>query len=85
MADFPPPPIPPDPAPDPDSRPQATLFQVVGAVFWSFFGVRKGNAMRRDAVAIRPHQVVIVGVALAVVFVLSLLLLVRIILRAAGG
>ena len=56
-----------------------------GAVFWSFFGVRKGNAMRRDAVAIRPHQVIIVGVVLAALLVVLLLTLVRVILRSAGA
>jgi hypothetical protein len=61
------------------------LREVVGAVFWSFFGVRRGQAMRRDAVAIRPYQVIIVGIALAAVLVVSLLLLVRLILRSAGA
>jgi uncharacterized transporter YbjL len=76
-------PPPPD-EPPPPARP-ATLREVVGAVFWSFFGVRKGNAMRRDAVAIRPHQVIIVGVLLAALLVILLLTLVRVILRAAGA
>lgn len=76
----------PPPTPDPKpAPPQASLREVVGAVFWSFFGVRKGKAMRRDAVVIRPHQVIIVGVVLAAVFVASLLLLVRLILRSAGA
>jgi len=76
-------PPPPDELPPP-TRP-ATLREVVGAVVWSFFGVRKGNAMRRDAVAIRPHQVIIVGVVLAALLVVLLLTLVRVILRAAGA
>ena len=76
-------PPPPD-EPPPPARP-ATLREVVGAVFWSFFGVRKGNAMRRDAVAIRPHQVIIVGVVLAALLVVLLLTLVRVILRSAGA
>ena len=75
---------PPSPEPPPEGRP-ATLREVVGAVFWSFFGVRKGNAMRRDAVSIRPHQVIIVGVVLAALLVVLLLTLVRVILRAAGA
>ena len=61
---------------------QATLAQVVGAVLWSFFGVRKGNAMQRDAVTIRPHQVIIAGVLIAAALVVALLILVRIITRA---
>ena len=75
---------PPDPAPpDPPPPRRATLLEIVGAVFWSFFGIRKGDAMRRDAVTIKPHQVILVGILLAAVLVASLLLLVRGITR--GG
>ena len=41
--------------------PTATLAQVARAVFWSFFGVRKGKDMQQDAVTIKPLHVVIVG------------------------
>ena len=60
---------------------QATLAQVVGAVLWSFFGVRKGKAMQRDTVTIRPHQVIIAGILIAAALVATLLILVRIITR----
>ena len=60
---------------------QATLFQVAGAVFWSFFGIRKGKHMRQDAVTIKPLQVVVVGVLLAVVLVFALIALVSFITR----
>lgn len=83
MPDTPPPG--PPAGPESATPPQATLRQVVAAVFWSFFGVRKGKAMRQDAVTIRPHQVIIVGVILAALFVFSLLALVRVILRSAGA
>lgn len=76
---------PPPPGADPPPPRNASLREVVGAVFWSFFGVRKGQAMRRDAVTIRPHQVIIVGVILAACFVALLLTLVRVILRTAGA
>ena len=78
-------PVPPPPNEPPSLARPATLREVVGAVVWSFFGIRKGNAMRRDAVTIRPHQVVIVGVVLAALLVVLLLTLVRVILRAAGA
>jgi len=78
-------PVPPPPNEPPSPARPATLREVVGAVVWSFFGIRKGNAMRRDAVTIRPHQVVIVGVVLAALLVVLLLTLVRVILRAAGA
>ena len=64
----------------PPARP-ATLREVLNAVFWSFFGVRKGEAMRRDTVTIKPHQVIIVGVLCAAVVVATLLILVRLITR----
>jgi hypothetical protein len=54
----------------------------VGAVFWSFFGVRKGTAMSRDAVTIKPLHVIVAGVALAAIFVVLLITLVRFITRA---
>ena len=76
-------PPPPDPAPpEPARAPRpATLREILGAVFWSFFGVRKGEAMRRDTLTIKPHQVVIVGVLCAAVLVATLLIIVRLITR----
>jgi Protein of unknown function (DUF2970) len=79
---MPSPPAPPDP-PDTSTPRRATMREVVGAVFWSFFGIRKGDAMRRDAVTIKPHQVIVVGILLAAVLVASLLILVRMITRGA--
>ena len=70
-------------APPAESKP-ATLPQVAGAVFWSFFGVRRGKHMQRDAVTVKPLQVVVIGVLLAAVLVFALLALVRVIVRDAG-
>lgn len=63
---------------------QATLLQVASAVFWSFFGVRKGRHMQHDAVTIKPHHVVIVGVVAGALFVLTLVAIVSLIVRNAG-
>ena len=70
----------------PDAPPprQARLSEVFGAVFWSFFGVRKGHHMRKDGMTIRPHQVVIVGLAAGAIFVAVLLVIVRTVVRSAG-
>ena len=75
-------PEPPDRRENPPASepPPASLSQIVSAVLWSFFGVRKGKAMQRDVVTIKPHQVIIVGVILAALFVLTLLAIVRIII-----
>ena len=81
-----------DPSPDaprprdvPPPPRNASLLEVAGAVVWSFLGIRKGQAMRKDAVTIRPHQVVLVGLGLGAVFVISLLLLVQLVIRLAGA
>lgn len=66
------------PAPAP---PPANLRQVAGAVFWSFFGVRKGRHMQQDTATIRLHHVVIVGVLSGLAFVLALVALVMFITR----
>ena len=81
MPAAPPPPDPRSPDPDRPARP-ATLREILSAVVWSFFGVRKREAMRRDVVTIKPHQVIIVGILCAAVLVATLLILVRVITRA---
>ena len=80
--DAPPPEVPPH---DPAAAPKrATLPQVASAVFWSFFGVRKGRDMLQDATTINPLHVVVVGVVAGIVFVLALVALVTVITRNAG-
>lgn len=76
-------PTPAAPPPESDAPPPrpATLRQVVGAVLWSFFGVRRGDAMRRDTVTIKPYQIIIVGIVFAAIFVATLLIVVRVITR----
>jgi hypothetical protein len=74
-------PEPPDRRENPPASepPPASPSQIVSAVLWSFFGVRKGKAMQRDVVTIKPHQVIIVGVLIAAGVVAGLLILVRLI------
>jgi hypothetical protein len=73
----------PEPPREPSAEPRpASLRQVVSAVFWSFFGVRKRAAMSRDVVSIKPQHVIIVGIVLAAIFVLTLVALVQFITRA---
>ena len=56
---------------------RATPLQVVRAVFWSFFGIRKRAALEKDAVSLTPLQVIVAGIVGAVIVVLSLVMLVR--------
>ena len=58
----------------------ATLPQVIKAVFWSFLGIRRRAEYEKDAVALKPVQVIIAGIIGALVLVLSLVTLVRFIL-----
>ena len=67
--------------PSVDAPRAASLRELVSAVLWSFFGVRKGDAMRRDAVTIKPYQLIIVGVIIAATVVVGLIVLVQVITR----
>jgi len=71
--------------PAPASRRDATWLEVIPVVLASFFGVRKGKAMRQDVVSVRPHQVIVVGILAAALFVTCLVLLVRFIIRSTGA
>ena len=62
-------------------KPKATPLQVAKAVFWSFFGVRRRAEHEKDAVSLTLLQVVVAGIIGAVIFVLSLVMLVRFITR----
>jgi hypothetical protein len=59
----------------------ATPLQVAKAVFWSFFGVRKRAEYEKDSVTLTLKQVVVAGIIGGIVFVLSLVMLVRYITR----
>jgi preprotein translocase subunit Sec61beta len=58
----------------------ATLPQVIKAVFWSFLGIRRRAEYEKDAVALKPAQVIVAGIIGAIILVLSLVTLVRFIL-----
>jgi len=53
------------------------LLQTISAVLWSFFGVRKGRDHDRDMAQLNPVHVVITGVVLGILFVLTLLMIVK--------
>ena len=57
------------------------LRQAFGAVFWSFLGIRKGADYDQDARNLKPHQVIVVGLACALIFVLVLFGIVRLVTR----
>src|SRR4029078_293921 len=57
--------------------------QIVGAVFWSFFGIRRKAAGERDMVTIKPFHVIIAGLLGAAIFVFVLIVLVSVITNTA--
>lgn len=56
---------------------RASFLRTMGAVLWSFFGVRKSSEHARDAEQLNPVHVIIAGVLAAALFVLILILIVR--------
>ena len=56
---------------------QASFVDVFKAVFWSFVGIRKRADYEKDAVTINPVHVIIAGIIGAVLFVVSLVLIVK--------
>jgi hypothetical protein len=51
------------------------------AVFWSFFGVRKGTEYEADTQRLKPHHVIAAGVVSAAVFVMILFAIVKLVTR----
>ena len=56
---------------------RGSFARTLKAVAWSFFGVRKGADLERDARELNPLHVVAAGIAAAVLFVVALVLVVR--------
>ncbi|HTR59533.1 MAG TPA: DUF2970 domain-containing protein [Casimicrobiaceae bacterium] len=66
---------------DAKSPPPASFLKVLGAVFSSFFGVRKRSAGERDEVSIKLHHVIIAGLLGAAMLVAAVATLVAFITR----
>jgi len=67
-----------------EARNPPGFLRVVLAVFWSFFGVRKGRDLLADASSIKPQHLIVAGLLGALLVIFSLLLLVRLIIRSTG-
>jgi hypothetical protein len=55
--------------------------RVFKTVFWSFFGVRRRADNQDDFAGITPVQVIVAGVLGAIIFVTSLITLVKFVVR----
>ncbi len=60
-----------------DQRTNASLWRTVRTVAWALFGVRNSGRHRQDQPALRPLQVVGVGLAAVILLVLLLMGLVH--------
>ena len=54
-----------------------SLLRSLKVVAWSFLGIRKASESQEDMVRVSPFHVIAVGLGLAVVFVLTLVMLVN--------
>ena len=59
------------------SRRRMSFVATVKAVMWSFFGVRKKSAYEEDTQKLNPVHVIIAGIIAAALFVMTLLMLVK--------
>ncbi len=58
---------------------QLSFFQTLRAVLWAMFGVRKGAGLRNDIAKLNPVHVILTGLLFGVFFVVSLIMLARLI------
>ena len=58
-------------------RRKGSFLQTMGAVAWSFFGVRKSGAFEKDVSQLNPVHLVIAGVVSAALLIVALLVLVN--------
>ncbi len=56
---------------------KASIFRTVQAVLWSFLGIRKQADCQTDTENLNPFHIVVVGIAIALIFVLGLIALVN--------
>lgn len=68
---------------DAAARP-ASFVQTIKAVAWSFLGIRKRAGYEQDIQKLNPVHVVLAGVLAALLFILTLVLLVRWVVGSGG-
>lgn len=61
---------------------RGSFWQTVRAVAWSFFGVRRSKEHEADMAKLNPVHVIIAGIIGAVLFVVTLLLIVQAVVSA---
>jgi len=64
-----------------DKQTGASAWQVAKAVMFAFMGIRKKSDLEHDAATLKPAQVIIGGIVGGILFVISLMVLVRLIVN----
>jgi hypothetical protein len=62
-----------------EKRTSVTILQVAKAVIFAFMGIRKKSDLENDAATLKPAQLIVGGIIGGVLFVISIMLLVRLI------
>jgi len=55
----------------------SSMVRTVQAVLWSFLGIRKGADYQKDTERLNPFHIIVVGIVIALIFVLGLMALVN--------
>ncbi|GAB3628655.1 membrane protein [Pandoraea terrae] len=66
------------------ARRKLSFGQTIKAVFWSFFGVRKGRDHDRDMAQLNPVHLIIAGGIGGLLFIVALIVLVKLAIRVAS-
>ena len=61
----------------PAHRRSGSVFETVKAVLWGFLGVRRNADYQRDVTRLNPIHLMVAGVVMALLFVLTLILVVN--------
>jgi len=61
------------------SKRKASFGATMKAVFWSFFGITKKSDYEKDAANLNPVHVLIAGVIGALIFIATLIMIVKIV------
>jgi hypothetical protein len=59
------------------SQRKLNFFQTLKAIAWAMFGVRKGQGYEDDVAKLNPVHLVVAGLLFGVIFVVSLVLIVK--------
>ena len=75
----------PSKSPEPEEQPPLGFFELVKSVGMSFLGVQSNQNRKRDFARGRLSHFIVIGLLLAMVFILTIVGVVQLVLRLAAG